>query len=77
LEGVVRERIVNVSPAIEVCIRATLAVVFEGFAKHVRAIITAWNKAVVTIAVAISIGPLEWIFPESIDWINESVTVII
>ena len=77
LEGVVRECIVDVSPPIKVRVWAALSVVFEGFTEDIGTIITAWHKAVVAVTVFIRIRPLEWIFREGIDRIDETVTVVV
>ena len=77
LKGVVGECVVHISPSVEVSIGTAVSVVLVGLPKDIGTIITAWDVRVVPESIAISVSPLEWVFPERIDRVNKTIAVII
>ena len=72
---VVRESVIDIGIAVEVCIRATLATFLEGFAKDIHTIITVGHLGVIAVAVAIRIIPLERIVREGIKRVGYTIKV--
>jgi hypothetical protein len=77
LKGVIGECVVHISPSVEVSIGTAVSVVLVGLPKDISTIITAWDVRVVPESIAISVSPLEWVFPERIDRVNKTIAVII